>query len=153
MAIKRNDIHPGDRVSLDHYVCHLPGRLPHTAGKEKVENKYNGGTVFVDHASGYMSIHHQVSLRAGETIVGKHKFENFAAEFGIKIKGYHADNMPFTAKEFIDDIELQQQQLSLSGVGAHHQNGVAERGLKTICLLYTSPSPRDQRGSRMPSSA
>ena len=26
-------------------------------------------------------------------------------------------------------------------------------GLPGICLLYTSPSPRDQRGSRMPSSA
>ena len=26
-------------------------------------------------------------------------------------------------------------------------------GLEGICLLYTSPSPRDQRGSRMPSSA
>ena len=26
-------------------------------------------------------------------------------------------------------------------------------GKTTICLLYTSPSPRDQRGSRMPSSA
>ena len=26
-------------------------------------------------------------------------------------------------------------------------------GQSTICLLYTSPSPRDQRGSRMPSSA
>ena len=26
-------------------------------------------------------------------------------------------------------------------------------GTYTICLLYTSPSPRDQRGSRMPSSA
>ena len=25
--------------------------------------------------------------------------------------------------------------------------------LITYCLLYTSPSPRDQRGSRMPSSA
>ena len=24
---------------------------------------------------------------------------------------------------------------------------------QTACLLYTSPSPRDQRGSRMPSSA
>ena len=24
---------------------------------------------------------------------------------------------------------------------------------QTTCLLYTSPSPRDQRGSRMPSSA
>ena len=26
-------------------------------------------------------------------------------------------------------------------------------GLSDTCLLYTSPSPRDQRGSRMPSSA
>ena len=26
-------------------------------------------------------------------------------------------------------------------------------GLFSNCLLYTSPSPRDQRGSRMPSSA
>ena len=26
-------------------------------------------------------------------------------------------------------------------------------GVKKVCLLYTSPSPRDQRGSRMPSSA
>ena len=29
-----------------------------------------------------------------------------------------------------------------------------EKGIQPIiCLLYTSPSPRDQRGSRMPSSA
>ena len=30
-----------------------------------------------------------------------------------------------------------------------------EKDVKTLkaCLLYTSPSPRDQRGSRMPSSA
>ena len=28
-----------------------------------------------------------------------------------------------------------------------------EIGSNNICLLYTSPSPRDQRGSRMPSSA
>ena len=34
---------------------------------------------------------------------------------------------------------------------------IPERGPQTVvlytCLLYTSPSPRDQRGSRMPSSA
>ena len=33
---------------------------------------------------------------------------------------------------------------------------IAERFLTVLeksCLLYTSPSPRDQRGSRMPSSA
>ena len=33
--------------------------------------------------------------------------------------------------------------------------GLAKKGfdVEGICLLYTSPSPRDQRGSRMPSSA
>ena len=29
----------------------------------------------------------------------------------------------------------------------------ARYGFACTCLLYTSPSPRDQRGSRMPSSA
>ena len=33
--------------------------------------------------------------------------------------------------------------------GAFHHDGLADMA----CLLYTSPSPRDQRGSRMPSSA
>ena len=28
-----------------------------------------------------------------------------------------------------------------------------QQAQNTACLLYTSPSPRDQRGSRMPSSA
>ena len=44
-------------------------------------------------------------------------------------------------------------------LGAAYPGGTAEpRGWTTrlppgVCLLYTSPSPRDQRGSRMPSSA
>ena len=29
----------------------------------------------------------------------------------------------------------------------------AYKAMDEVCLLYTSPSPRDQRGSRMPSSA
>ena len=35
------------------------------------------------------------------------------------------------------------------------RSGAVAQGLYAIncCLLYTSPSPRDQRGSRMPSSA
>ena len=31
--------------------------------------------------------------------------------------------------------------------------GIREILIISTCLLYTSPSPRDQRGSRMPSSA
>ena len=33
------------------------------------------------------------------------------------------------------------------------QQAAVETKLNELCLLYTSPSPRDQRGSRMPSSA
>ena len=32
-------------------------------------------------------------------------------------------------------------------------DGCQDGPVKTICLLYTSPSPRDMRRSRMPSSA
>ena len=34
-----------------------------------------------------------------------------------------------------------------------NQHPRGSRGALQVCLLYTSPSPRDQRGSRMPSSA
>ena len=36
--------------------------------------------------------------------------------------------------------------------GCHYLISLSVR-LSVYCLLYTSPSPRDQRGSRMPSSA
>ena len=40
------------------------------------------------------------------------------------------------------------------GTSVTHQRDAAEWRYGVIsCLLYTSPSPRDQRGSRMPSSA
>ena len=38
-------------------------------------------------------------------------------------------------------------------VAANNDAIVAPEGETGSCLLYTSPSPRDQRGSRMPSSA
>ena len=40
------------------------------------------------------------------------------------------------------------------GIGAMITEGFLANGCKVyICLLYTSPSPRDRYGSRMPSSA
>ena len=40
-------------------------------------------------------------------------------------------------------------------INAAHFDGSSHLNLPSasFCLLYTSPSPRDQRGSRMPSSA
>ena len=38
-------------------------------------------------------------------------------------------------------------------VEGNMESNLTVQHLRGICLLYTSPSPRDQRGSRMPSSA
>ena len=60
------------------------------------------------------------------------------------------------AAELRDRLQAIAQVLTKSG--AHNVNpqtfsNADVMGMYTACLLYTSPSPRDQRGSRMPSSA
>ncbi|KAI2505066.1 hypothetical protein MHU86_9342 [Fragilaria crotonensis] len=132
MLLKQNNTEPGDCVSIDQYASTVLGRLPHTRGKEKKDEKFNGGTVFVDHATGYVHLEHQVSMRAGETIASKTAFERFAMQHGVQVKRYRADNHPFGSKEFQESLDSTRQTLTFSGVGAKHQNGVAERAIQTI---------------------
>ena len=40
-----------------------------------------------------------------------------------------------------------------NGLKNNNKDGNSRGGNSRSCLLYTSPSPRDQRGARMPSSA
>ena len=53
-----------------------------------------------------------------------------------------------------DIVQAQQETVSLAQILKNRQ-ALHQKDLDrmSICLLYTSPSPRDQRGSRMPSSA
>ncbi|KAL7525483.1 hypothetical protein ACHAXR_001027, partial [Thalassiosira sp. AJA248-18] len=48
------------------------------------------------------------------------------------IKKYHSDNGVFSSTAFKLDCDRQSQSYSFSGVGAHHQNGVAERNIQTV---------------------
>ena len=48
---------------------------------------------------------------------------------------------------------IEQQVRDMVDLLSHHPSVVVWGGHLRPCLLYTSPSPRDQRGSRMPSSA
>ena len=43
--------------------------------------------------------------------------------------------------------------VAAAGAAPAGEAAAEEKDEFTICLLYTSPSPRDQRGARMPSSA
>ena len=51
-------------------------------------------------------------------------------------------------KVFDTDVEL-----DVYNLGLIYEINLDETGLCKICLLYTSPSPRDVEESRMPSSA
>ena len=53
----------------------------------------------------------------------------------------------------IIDALIRGETVKLAGFGTFSLRDKSERIGRNPCLLYTSPSPRDQRGSRMPSSA
>ena len=66
--LKIKDLAPGARVSVDQYESSVRGRLATSKGKESFGHKYGGGTIFCDHATGYIQCYHQVSLRATDTV-------------------------------------------------------------------------------------
>ena len=132
-SLSAEDLKPGQAVSLDQYESSTLGRRSTTFGKESDAQRYRGGTIFCDHASGLIFIHHQVSLAAEDTLRGKVAFERFADEHGVSnIQQYHADNGIFQAQAFKDDCLKKEQAIDFSGVGAHHQNGVAESDLGKV---------------------
>ena len=135
MIIKSNDLRPGDCASMDQHICKTPGRLPNTYGKEDVSQQYAGGTIFVDHASGFVHVHHTVGHGIGEVIDGKHTLEKFAKQFDVKIRSFRADNNPFQDAYLLQDIALQDQKITYSGASAQHQNGIAERNIGTVVNL------------------
>ena len=59
-------------------------------------------------------------------------FERFASDQGIKIQHYHCDNGVFRANQWKDHCTIQGQGLSFAGVNAHHQNGRAERHIRSL---------------------
>jgi hypothetical protein len=144
MAIRAEDLHPGDKVSIDNYVSSHPGRRPNTFGKETKKDMFQGGTIFVDHASSLIFITHQILLKVGECLQSKRHFERWAKDHNVpRIRSYRADNMPFNAAAFREDLKLQNQTIDFSGVGAHFQNGVAERAITNRHFL----GPHDDSAS------
>ena len=71
---------------------------------------------------------------------------------GISITSRHTGAGPMVAVANVLERAKVAAEAGLDhlSLGDHHSNGLDDN---YVCLLYTSPSPRDQRGSRMPSSA
>ena len=129
-VLKKEHLQPGDCLSVDHYFSPIVGRPPHTFGRER--NGYTCGSLFVDHASGKIFNFSQYSNTAAELIKSKTRLETMAQEIGVCIKKYHLDNGIVASEEFKKHCDAHNQRYSFSGVGAKHQNGIAERNIKTV---------------------
>jgi hypothetical protein len=91
-----------------------------------------GCAVFVDYATNYTCIILMRDMTAESTLAAKREFEHRCAIRGITVQRYHADNGRFAEPAFVEDCKRLNQKLTYCGVGAHHQNGVAERKIKDI---------------------
>ena len=138
MALKTSHLSPGMCISVDHYVSPVRGRHLKGFGTTTCDQGYTGGSIFVDHASGMIFHYPQVDLSATTTIRAKQHLEALAKDVDVSIKAYHSDNGVFASKEFRNHCSSQRQKLSFSGVGAHHQNGVAERSIQTVSKMARS---------------
>ena len=108
----------------------MPGHLLYTFGRER--HGYTCGSLFIDHASGKIFNFPQFSTNAKETLKSVARLESYARDVGFKIKRYHSDNGIFSKAEFTAHCDRNNQKYDFSGVGAHFQNGVAERNIKTV---------------------
>lgn len=51
---------------------------------------------------------------------------------GVKLQSFHSDNGVFAEKAFRDNLEESDQDITFCAVGAHHQNNIAEREIRTL---------------------
>ena len=73
-----------------------------------------------------------------ETLEAKANFERLLRTYGVEVKAYRADNGRFSDLGFMEACEDAHQTISFCGVGAHHQNGVAERAIGDLtCVART----------------
>ena len=131
-SLKAGHTNPGDCFSCDHYISPTPGRVVSHSGHSSTRHGFMGGTIWVDHASQWIFHSPQHSLNAADTIRGKLLLEREAADVGVTIKAIHTDNGVFNSALFRSHCKDRNQGLRFSGVGAHHQNGVAENAIRTI---------------------
>jgi len=122
---------PGECVSVDQLISKTKGLVAQTTGR-LTKNRYEVATIFVDNFSGLDYVHVQESTSAEDTIEAKKAFERFSRERGVQIQHYHADNGIFASRGFRDEVQKCGQTISFCGVGAHHQNGIAERRIQDL---------------------
>ena len=87
----------------------------------------------MDHFSDLLFNHLITGTTSLATLGAKQAYERMAASHGVRIRSYHADNSCFNDNNFQGDSVKHGQTITYCGVGAHHQNALAESKIKTVC--------------------
>ena len=69
----------------------------------------------------------QLSLNGSDMVKAARLFEQFSKSKVVTVEACHDDDEMFASGEFKEHLNTNNQELTLSGVSAHHQNAVAER--------------------------
>jgi hypothetical protein len=125
------DHQPGGRVHVDHMECSQPGLIGQTSGI-LMNDSYNCATIFCDGQTGKGYVHLQSSTDAKQTMNAKIEFERLCERYGVRVRSYHSDNGRFAERTFVTAVKNAGQDITHCGVGAHHQNGIAERYIRTL---------------------
>ena len=134
--LRKDNLLPGQEVSVDHFICSTKGRLFTGYNKGSDSSRYCGGCIFVDHSSGFIHVEFQSSLSSHDTLQAKEKFDKVCMDSGIVIQKFMSDNgTAFTSKQFQDHLAQFQQVSKFAGAGAHHHNAQAERSIRTIMSI------------------
>ena len=116
---------------MDQAQMSTPGRPLTYSGKNN-KNKIFFVIIFVDSVSKKVFCEFQHSADSDETLKAKRAMERDAKTCGVKIKAFRADNGIFKSTQFRLELENNDQNITFCGVGAHHQNGIAERYIRTM---------------------
>jgi hypothetical protein len=123
--------HPSDGVSSDGMEAGTPGR-PFTTKGQPSTMRFKYASFWIDHASSLVYATFHPTKAATELLKSKAKFEEWASRYNVSIKSIRADNGVNAAQAFKDSCTKHRQKLTFCGVGAHWQNGIAERFIGTI---------------------
>ena len=107
----------GDFISTDQFVVKTPGRLPSGFGRERHNNRLQGGTIYNYYASVLIWVENQVSLVSNKNIVGKARFEQWLWEQAVaEVSHYHGYIVVFVKDVYRKDFEGKEQTQSFSCV-------------------------------------
>ena len=120
-------------MATDQLVSAQPGLVPQGKGTA-TRARIWGATIFVDHATDWTKVHLMQDASGDSTLEAKNAFERNCMLRNVVPRGYHADNGRYAENTFKQDCVNKNQTLTFCGVGAHHQNGVAESKIKQLTL-------------------